>query len=256
MKRGKFKRGCHVDLEDDFLPAFEWIMMTTKSDGSDVWSSVTEQSILLDDGLKFLVEVLLPPPVSTQNSGFADCLSEHRFESTSNAELSKTLVKTCALQHGSYYKFFEYRQRAVLGLWQSQNIEIKKLPTRKFRDSVADHSKAASETPKRQIHGPEVSFSSHVSLLLLLPILQSQSRKDPSLAGQCTELLLHCLQDCSPNSLAVEPASCIKGLANLLCSWLRPREDAGNIYGEEHVSRLRAKKESVVAALISLACGR
>lgn len=221
--------------------------------GSDAWSSVTEQSIFLDNGLRFVVEALQPPPVSTEPSTFVECISEHKFESSSNAELSRRLLNACALQHGSYYKFFNYRQRALLGLWQSQKSKI---ISSKLSRPPADGPKVTTGDMKPKGQLQDVSFSSHVSLLLLVPILQSQSRTDPSLAGQCTELLLQCLQNCAPNSLAVEPVSCIKGLADLLCSWLQQESDEENISRHEELARNGVKRESLVAALIALACGR
>lgn len=225
-------------------------MTTALTAGTDGWSSVTEQSIFLNDGLKFVVEVLQPPPVSTEHTTFVDCISEQKFDTSSNAELSKRLLTTCALQYGSYYRFFSYRQRALLGLWRSQRAKLTRLSLKISRPPGGAKLSAISDKTKGQ--QPNVSFSSHVSLLLLLPILQSQSRTDPSLAGQCSEVLFQCLQNCPPNSLATEPGSCIKGLADLLCSWLLRAE----ISTGEDVAVCYAKRENLVAALISLACGR
>ena len=226
--------------------------------GSDAWSSVTEQSIFLDDGLKFVVEVLQPPPVSTERSAYVECISEHKFETSSNAELSKRLLNACALQHGSYYKFFDYRQRALLGLWHSQKSKITTLSSKISLPPAGSHGglKFSKGDFKPKGQPQDVSFSSHVSLLLLVPILQSQSRTDPLLAGQCSELLLQCLQNCPPNSLSVEPISCIKGLADLLFSWLQPANDEENKSKHEELARCGVKRESLVAALIALACGR
>lgn len=230
-------------------------MTNTITTDSDVWSSVTEQSIFLDDGLKFLAEVLQPPSISTERSTFVECISEHKFETSSNAELSKRLLNACALQHSSYYKLFSYRQRALLGLWQSQKSKITTLSSKNSRPPAVG-PKVSTGDVKPKAHLQDVSFSSHVSLLLLVPILQSQSRTDPSLAGQCSELLLQCLQNCAPNSLAAEPTSCIKGLADLLCGWLQQTSDDGNVNTHEELARCRVKRESLVAALIALACGR
>lgn len=255
LKRGKFKaqqKRVPCWSSRSFLHHnYEWKMTNAVTVGSDAWYSVTEQSIFLDDGLKFVVEVLRPPPISTQHTAFVECISDHKFDTSSNAELSKRLLNTCALQHGSYYKFFNYRQRALLGLWQSQKAKLTKLSLKISRPPAGPKLPATGDKLKAQ--QPDVSFSSHVSLLLLLPILQSQSRTDPSLAGQCSELLLQCLQNCPPNSLASEPVSCIKGLADLLCSWLQQAEDSSS---QENRDVCEVKRESLVAALIALACGR
>lgn len=229
-------------------------MSNTSVTGFDNWSSVTEQNIFLDDGLKFVVEVVQPPPASTQQTSFEDCISEQKFDTSSNAELSKRLLYTCALQHGSFYKFFNYRQRALIGLWQSAKAKLTKLSLKISRPPAASKLTATGDRQKGQL--ANVSFSSHVSLLLLLPILQSQSRTDPSLAGQCAELLLQCLQDCAPNSLAAEPVTCIRGLADLLCNWLQQGRQAEIIIGNQNVAGCQLKRETLVAALIVLACGR
>ena len=226
--------------------------------GSDAWSSVTEQSIFLDDGLKFLVEVLQPPPVSTERSAYVECISEHKFETSSNAELGKRLLNACAIQHGSYYKFFNYRQRALLGLWHSQKSKITTLSSKISLPPAGSHGglKFSKGDFKPKGQPQDVSFSSHVSLLLLVPILQAQSRTDPLLAGECSELLLQCLQNCPPNSLSVAPISCIKGLSDLLFGWLQQANDEENKSKREELARCGVKRESLVAALIALACGR
>ncbi|PFX24720.1 putative E3 ubiquitin-protein ligase HECTD4 [Stylophora pistillata] len=227
-------------------------MTNTVTTDSDAWSSVTEQSIFLDDGLKFLVGVLQPPAMSTECSTFVQRISEHEFETSSNTELCRRLLDTCALQHSSYYKLFDYRQRALLGLWQSQNSKLTTSSKNSRPPAVDPYPKDA----KPKVPLQDVSFSSHVSLLLLVPILESQSRTDPSLAGQCSELLLHCLQNCAPNSLAAEPTSCIKGLADLLCSWLQQANDEEDVNRQEELARCGVKRESLVAALVALACAR
>ena len=227
-------------------------MTNTVTTDSDAWSSVTEQSIFLDDGLKFLVGVLQPPAMSTECSTFVQRISEHEFETSSNTELCRRLLDTCALQHSSYYKLFDYRQRALLGLWQSQNSKLTTSSKNSRPPAVDPYPKDA----KPKVPLQDVSFSSHVSLLLLVPILESQSRTDPSLAGQCSELLLQCLQTCAPNSLAAEPTSCIKGLADLLCSWLQQANDEEDVNRQEELARCGVKRESLVAALVALACAR
>ena len=224
-------------------------MTTCAPTGPDTWSSVTEQSIFLDDGLQYIVEALQSPSVSNEHTAL-DSVFDHKFDSSSNAEICKCLLSSCAVQHGSYYKFFSYRQRALLGLWHSMKAKFKKFK-KHFRPPAAPKSFTTGDKTKGQQQN--VSFSSHVSLLLLLPILQSQSLRDTSLAGQCSEVLLQCLQSCPPNSLAVEPLSCIKGLADLLCSWLSQAEQNS---GESNVAVCAIKRENVLASLVSLACGR
>lgn len=101
--------------------------------------------------------------------------------------------------------------------------------------------------------GPEQApFTSRVGLLLLFPLLQSQTRSDPALCGVTAEVLLTCLRDCQPLSLGKEPADCLNGLEGLLCTWL---EEGGPGAGVSRPLHGR-HKENAAAALVALACAR
>ncbi|XP_063042342.1 probable E3 ubiquitin-protein ligase HECTD4 isoform X2 [Engraulis encrasicolus] len=105
--------------------------------------------------------------------------------------------------------------------------------------------------------GPEQApFTSRVGLLLLFPLLQSQTRSDPALCGVTAEVLLTCLRDCQPLSLGKEPADCLNGLEGLLCTWL----EEGGIGGGVGASMPRPlhgrQRENAAAALVALACAR
>jgi E3 ubiquitin-protein ligase HECTD4 len=219
-------------------------MKTEKSLDDETWSSVTEQTILLQDGLKYVADLVSAPEFdSNSSSTFVDC--EFRFETSWIAKLAQRLQASLCMQRSPYQLFFDFRQRTIIYLWLS---EKKRFESCKTVDAKGEGSKTTAEERKA------VSFSSHVSLLLLLPLLESQSRIDPSLPISCTELLLHCLKECSPNSLSIEPRSCTDGLERLLCSWLDIEVAKQTQPAEGHVSVSR--KEDIIAALIALACGR
>ncbi|XP_054551300.1 probable E3 ubiquitin-protein ligase HECTD4 isoform X5 [Talpa occidentalis] len=88
-----------------------------------------------------------------------------------------------------------------------------------------------------------------MGLLLVFPLIQSQSRTDPSLCNITAEVLLNCLRDCQPLSLTKEPADCLNGIETLLCSWLEETSDTGR-----HIPH--KQKENAAAALVALACAR
>jgi E3 ubiquitin-protein ligase HECTD4 len=98
----------------------------------------------------------------------------------------------------------------------------------------------------------QAPFSTRISVLLVLPLLQSQSRIDPKLCGVTAQLLLDCLRDCPPISLAKEPGDCLRGLENLLCSWLGEEKDKDTTVVVSDVQQ----KTSVAAALVALASAR
>lgn len=98
----------------------------------------------------------------------------------------------------------------------------------------------------------QAPFTSRVGLLLLFPLLQSQTRTDPALCGVTAEVLLTCLRDCQPLSLGKEPADCLNGLEGLLCAWL---EEGGS--GAAVPRPLQGRqRENAAAALVALACAR
>lgn len=216
-------------------------MESLKTSELDAWTFVNEQNIfVLQDGLQHLTDFILSPLEAAPCSSF----SEHEY-GTSCAETSKRLIQSCSWKHSSYYVFFKYRQSAIKSLWLAQKHRKKR--RKKERNSQGqDEIKKVQNGQGQTRHGGEVSFSSHVSLLLLLPLLQSQSKIDPNLADHSVEILLQCLRNCLPHSLRYEPASCIKGLQDLLCIWLQ-REEAAKINS--------GTRESAMTSLVALGCG-
>lgn len=219
--------------------------MTTESILEDEkWNSITEQSILLHDGLKYVADLISPPESAPKLSSFDLIDSDQfRFDSTSLTKLSESLKTSCSVEHSPYHLFFDFRQRSIATLWQVQQRCLHKLSNAP--------SKYGESGPTSSESTQTVSFTSHISLLLILPLLQSQARTNPSLKASCISLLLNCLKECCPNSLKGEPLACITGLEELLYSWIETEPCKETLSTENE-----ANKEDIIGALTALACGR
>ncbi|KAJ3603715.1 hypothetical protein NHX12_028456 [Muraenolepis orangiensis] len=229
---------------------------------SSQWLSVKEETIFLHDGLIRVTDLAeLPSEIGASEQG--DTEQEIlTFETKNPAELAERLRAVCGNQSNAYARLLEYRLNALRGLWGAQRqLALEEQHEREGAGggSAGGAGAADEETLallKRQglLQQPEQApFTSRVGLLLVFPLLQSQSRSDPALCGVTAEVLLACLRDCQPLSLSKEPADCLNGLEGLLCSWL---EDSDS--GQQHAPALHAhrQRENAAAALVALACAR
>lgn len=155
----------------------------------------------------------------------------------------------------------EYRLNALRGLWGAQRQLA--LEEQQDREGAGGGDEEALALLKRQglLQQPEQApFTSRMGLLLVFPLLQSQTRSDPALCGVTAEVLLSCLRDCQPLSLSKEPADCLNGLEGLLCSWLEEgvQQTAQTQQGQAPTYMFHAhrQRENAAAALVALACAR
>lgn len=193
------------------------------------------------------------------------------FETKNPAELSERLRAVCGNQSNAYARLLEYRLNALRGLWGAQR-QLALEEQQEHEGVSASHGGADDETvtllkrqgflqhhhphhPPMPGSGDQAPFTSRVGLLLVFPLLQSQTRHDPSLCGVTAEVLLACLRDCQPLSLGKEPADCLNGLERLLCSWLEGGSDAeGSTQGRPLLTQ--HQRQNAAAALVALACAR
>lgn len=194
-------------------------------------------------------------------------------------ELAERLRTVCGNQSNAYARLLEYRLNALRGLWGAQR-QLALEEQQEREGAAAAGTGAASDEEavaflKRQgilqqqhphivhHHPPlppgsdQAPFTSRVGLLLVFPLLQSQTRHDPALSGVTAEVLLACLRDCQPLSLGKEPADCLNGLEGLLCSWLEQEgERGGAVLAQERPLLTQRQRENAAAALVALACAR
>ena len=222
------------------------------------WSSIQEQTLFREDGLKLVVNLTeIPTDVqvlestTNQRDGVDSDLNSSEFCVESAVKELQALFVT---QTSQYARYFRYRQNALEKLWETRG-QLKKSSPKLTSETTRKDGQLTTVTKRR------VDFSSRVSLLLLIPLIKSHSKIDPSLAEHSTQILFQCLKDCLPNSLSEEPLSCVTRLADLLTGWLA--EQNVESVGLEHAhsmekapSTTTVRKETIIGCLLSLACAR
>ncbi|XP_044786032.2 probable E3 ubiquitin-protein ligase HECTD4 isoform X6 [Bubalus bubalis] len=213
------------------------------------WLSVKEETIFLHDGLIRVTDLAeLPSEILGAPEAADTDLEILTFETKNPTELAERLRSVCGNQSNAYARLLEYRLNALRGLWNAQRQLA--LEEQHERESSGDEETLALLKRQGLLQQPEQApFTSRMGLLLVFPLIQSQSRTDPSLCNITAEVLLNCLRDCQPLSLTKEPADCLNGIETLLCSWLEETSDTGR-----HIPH--KQKENAAAALVALACAR
>uniref|UniRef100_A0A8C9FLB9 HECT domain E3 ubiquitin protein ligase 4 n=2 Tax=Pavo cristatus TaxID=9049 RepID=A0A8C9FLB9_PAVCR len=229
-------------------PAAASAAATAASDSAQ-WLSVKEETIFLHDGLIRVTDLAELPSeiVGVAEPGDTE-LEILTFETKNPTELAERLRSVCGNQSNAYARLLEYRLNALRGLWNAQ----RQLALEEQHDRESSGDEEALALLKRQglLQQPEQApFTSRMGLLLVFPLIQSQSRTDPSLCNITAEVLLNCLRDCQPLSLTKEPADCLNGIESLLCSWLEETSASGHQIPYK-------QKENAAAALVALACAR
>ncbi|XP_050780207.1 probable E3 ubiquitin-protein ligase HECTD4 isoform X2 [Gopherus flavomarginatus] len=213
------------------------------------WLSVKEETIFLHDGLIRVTDLAELPSeiIGVAEPGDTE-LEILTFETKNPTELAERLRSVCGNQSNAYARLLEYRLNALRGLWNAQRQLA--LEEQHERENSGDEETLALLKRQGLLQQPEQApFTSRMGLLLVFPLIQSQSRTDPSLCNITAEVLLNCLRDCQPLSLTKEPADCLNGIESLLCSWLEETSASGQQIPYK-------QKENAAAALVALACAR
>uniref|UniRef100_A0A2C9KB19 HECT domain-containing protein n=1 Tax=Biomphalaria glabrata TaxID=6526 RepID=A0A2C9KB19_BIOGL len=218
--------------------------MATSSPESSQWLSVTEETLFLHDGLLRVTD-LVELPKNVENCGSRDN-EVVAFDSKDPEELSAKLLEICGTRNNAFNTLLEYRLNALKGLWKAQKLSQEEQVDREA--SSQDEAIALLKKQGLLKDTEQASFSTRISLLLILPLLQSQSKTDPELCGVTSGVILTCLRYCPPLSLAKEPSDCLNGLESLLCEWLEEQSKTGTV-DKKH-------QENAASALVALACAR
>ncbi|XP_076346000.1 putative E3 ubiquitin-protein ligase HECTD4 isoform X3 [Tachypleus tridentatus] len=216
------------------------------------WLSLTEDSLFLQDGLLRITDLVeLPHDINSLGDEGERDVEFVTVETDNLDDLNDRILRLCRTQNNAYTRLLEYRLNALRGLWTAQK-QFAVDECERGNIGLEDAHfllKKSSENQQEQ-----ASFSSRVSLLLVFPLLQSQSKTDPSLCGITANLLLNCLRECPPLSLMKEPADCLSGLENLLCSWLG--EEGLSVDLDYAIVKDSIQRQNTAAALVALACAR
>lgn len=224
------------------------------------WSYIEEESIFEDERINHIVNLTeIPRELSSGCS--ADITGEQQNDFDSHSvkysanNSAKELQSLFVTQKSEYAMYFLYRLRALEKLWRERHNS-----KRSANNSRTTNSKGLQLSTVTKNRAESAEFSSHISLLLLIPLIKSHSKIDSSLAQQSTHILFQCLKDCKPNSLRDEPLNCVTGLADLLTGWL-----ADEVEGKENVDLVssldeqieeQTQNEIIIGCLVSLACAR
>lgn len=216
------------------------------------WLSVSEETLFLHDGLLRIAELVqLPHDISAASAAASDlqCGDQEvvSFDSTSSVELSEKLRNICGSQNSASARLLEFRLNALKGFWNA----IQHVAGEVRKETAAMKEVLAKRSIKKEAESGG-SFSTQVSLLLVLPLLQSHSRLDSSLCDITANLLLKCLRDCMPLSLAKEPGDCLDGLESLLSLWLGETTSSC----QAGASLDGSQRRTAAAAMVALACAR
>ncbi|XP_071946536.1 probable E3 ubiquitin-protein ligase HECTD4 isoform X2 [Antedon mediterranea] len=235
--------------------------MATSSSVNDntQWLSISEETLFLHNGLLRILDLVELPQQATDNSDSQGTEANENdvvsFDSKDPKELTERLLAVCGTNNNvfAYSRLLDYRRNALKGLWNAQR-QLAATSEKAVEKEAASQEETFNLLRKQGLwqQGDTVSFSSRVSLLLVFPLLKSQSVVDPALIGTTTKLLLNCLQDCPPLSLTKEPTDCLNGLENLLCTWLGEHSEVESLRTITDIEQ----KESAAAALTALACAR
>ena len=221
------------------------------------WLGLREETILLQDGLLRLTDLI---EVSQEALNLLDLQAKVQqilsLETKDSNELCEKIENLCKSESNGFNVLLKYRINALKGLWKARK-EWQKWEKDKgsaLEDAASTsvkQRKINNSTPGQSTDGA-TNFASKLSLLLIFPLIQSQTKTDPALCGITTKLLLESLRECPPLSLK-DPAECLNGLENLLSSWLGEAESGFVNHG---AIADKSQLNTTASTLVALACAR
>ena len=208
---------------------------------SNCWDYVDEFRLLLGDGLTVLQHSnVLPAPAQP---GGASLGAPPEGESSELQQALRSLQQQRRAAE-DVHRLRAFRQAALQALWAHRRAAAAK--------TAAQPAAAQRGAEVAAVPGDSLAFASHLSLLLLLPLLESQSRTDLRLCAQSSHILAGFLNRFQPLSLQRENPECVDGLRRLLRGWLSVKQSELAAAGVD-MSQLASGLVALTAARGSLA---
>ncbi|XP_040578210.1 probable E3 ubiquitin-protein ligase HECTD4 [Lepeophtheirus salmonis] len=118
-------------------------------------------------------------------------------------------------ESNSFKRVSRLKLRVLESLWRNADSKVR----RELRDKESSLSLIKKQDDKHESENS--SFSAKLPLLLLIPLLESQAKSDPSLVEQTTSILFEFLRECPPLSSSKD-AQQLDSLEGLLFRWCSP----------------------------------
>jgi hypothetical protein len=163
--------------------------------------------------------------------------------------LVSRIGKICRDRSRPFFDPIEYRLKALKGIWKGKDDWQKY-----WKDKKRASQKISTQGPEKSRRDNSNEFvESELSLMLIVCLLESQSRTDPSLTGVTTKLLSDHFRNRSPISRSIAQPKHLDSLENLLRTWLEVSLSVENA-STASLSVENAKVEETATALVTLAC--
>jgi hypothetical protein len=170
----------------------------------------------------------------------------------SNGDIDKLVSrigKICKDRSRPFFDPIEYRLKALEGIWKGKDDWQKY-----WKDKKRASQKISTQGPEKSRRDNSNEFvESELSLMLIVCLLESQSRTDPSLTGVTTKLLSDHFRNRSPISRSNAQPKHLDSLENLLRTWLEASLSVENA-STASLCVENAKVEETATALVTLAC--
>lgn len=205
------------------------------------WMSLTEEVIFLVDGSLHLSDLLRPPEHNPLSQEFDRQIQQlvSTSEGMDAAALSTKLKEICRFGQGGIGQLqTDYQLQALGGLWAAREQCL-----RVQRERNAKELNKTAANKAKEIEMSAETVRSRMSMMLLFPLLQSQSKMDSSLCEVTTRLLTDFLRTCPPMSIEDADGSLV-GLEDMLIHWIR----------EGKMDRERMRETA--CSLVALACAK